>query len=144
VAAAEVLAARVEGWLAYRGALVTAEVPGAVPLIEALRTAPDAAARWRLGALAGAVVATLHVAGVVHPDLNLTNILVALDGAAVVDFDRGRIVPGRVSPRARRRSLRRLLRSARALDPAGQAVDRTARAGFGEGYARAAGRPCGC
>src|SRR5207244_13550456 len=43
VAAAEVLAARVEGRLAYRGALVTAEVPAAATLLEALRGAPDGA-----------------------------------------------------------------------------------------------------
>src|SRR5579885_1292580 len=146
VAAAEVLAARIEGRLAYRGALVTAEVPGAVPLIEALRAAPDAATRRHLGALAGSVVAALHTAGVLHADLNLTNILVGADGrgATVIDLDRGRLVSGRLGARARRRSLRRLLRSARALDPVGQAIDRTVRAGFREGYARVAGRPCGC
>jgi 3-deoxy-D-manno-octulosonic acid kinase len=146
VAAAEVLAARIEGRLAYRGALVTAEVPHAVPLIDALRAAPDAATRRRLGALAGSAVAALHIAGVLHADLNLTNILVGADGAGatVIDFDRGRLVQGQLGACARRRNLRRLLRSARALDPGGRAVDGAARAGFREGYARVTGRPCGC
>src|SRR5207247_208862 len=53
VAAAEVLAARVEGGLAYRGALVTAEVPEAATRPEALRPPPDGAARLGLRAPPG-------------------------------------------------------------------------------------------
>ncbi|HLK10452.1 MAG TPA: lipopolysaccharide kinase InaA family protein [Candidatus Binatia bacterium] len=146
VAAPEVLAARIEGRFAYRGTLVTAEVPGAVPLIEALRAAPDAATRRRLGTLAGRAVAVLHAAGVLHADLNLTNILVAADagGATVIDLDRGRVVPAPLRGRAQRRNLRRLARSARALDAAGATVDAAARLGFQEGYASVTGRPCAC
>ncbi len=75
VAAAEVLAARVEGRVAYRGTLVTAEIVGATPLIDAL-AGEASARRAALGTAAGRAVARLHAAGVVHADLNLTNILV--------------------------------------------------------------------
>ena len=50
VAAPEVLAARVEGRLAYRGAIVTAEIAGTVTLLEALRQADDGARRRALAA----------------------------------------------------------------------------------------------
>jgi hypothetical protein len=45
VAAAEVLGVRVEGRVVYRGAVVTAEVPSARTLVDALRGAPDARGR---------------------------------------------------------------------------------------------------
>src|SRR5205823_993463 len=106
VAAAEVLAARVEGRLAYRGALVTAEVPEAATLIEALRAAPDGTARRGLAAAAGRAVAGLHAAGVFHADLNLRNILVHAgpEGvrAALLDFDRAWLGTAPLRPHAPR------------------------------------------
>jgi 3-deoxy-D-manno-octulosonic acid kinase len=138
VAAAEVLAARVEGRMAYRGALVTAEVPGAT-LAEALRQAADGAARCTLAAAAGRAVATLHAAGVFHADLNLTNILVQdLAGGvrvALLDFDRARLRSSPLGRSARRRNLRRLARSLRRLDPSGTLVDVEARRAFAAAYA---------
>ena len=95
VPAPEVLGARVEGGLVYRGALVTAEVPNARTLIEALRARGRrrrAAARSRRAP--ARAVARLHDAGVYHADLNLTNLLVGAAG----DGRRGR---GRLRPRAR-------------------------------------------
>src|SRR5207247_2417529 len=94
VAAAEVLAARVEGRLAYRGALVTAEVPAAATLLEALRGAPDRAARRGLAAAAGRAVAGLHAAGVGHADLHLRNLVVL--PSARVDAPRRRLLRGRI------------------------------------------------
>jgi 3-deoxy-D-manno-octulosonic acid kinase len=124
VPAPEVLAARVEGRLLYRGALVTAEVPAAVTLLDALRRAPDAATRRALAASAGRAIARMHAAGVFHADLNLRNILVqqGSDEAAVVtlvDFDRARLRGSSLSAVSRRRNLRRLSRSLAKLDPAG-------------------------
>jgi len=144
VAAVEVLAARVEGGLAYRGALVTAEVADAMPLIDALRGATDAGARAALARSAGSVVAAMHAAGVVHPDLNLTNLL-ARAGAvvAVVDLDRAGLVTPPLGAPARRRSLRRLRRSLRKLDPEGALGDAAAIAAFRSSYAEA-GLPCAC
>lgn len=144
VAAVEVLAARVEGGLAYRGALVTAEVPDATPLIDALRGAADPGTRAALARSAGSVVAAMHAAGVAHPDLNLTNLL-ARAGAvvAVVDLDRAVLVAPPLGAPARRRNLRRLLRSLRKLDPGGALGDAAAIAAFRSSYAEA-GFPCAC
>jgi 3-deoxy-D-manno-octulosonic acid kinase len=141
VAAAEVLAARVEGRLVYRGALLTAEVPAAVTLVDALRRAPDDNARRALAASAGRAVAALHGAGVFHADLNLTNVLVGPAGAVtLVDFDRARLGRGALSGRARRRNLRRLARSLAKLDPEGTLAGADVRRAFRDAYART--MPC--
>jgi len=144
VAAVEVLAARVEGGLAYRGALVTAEVAGAVSLIDALRSAADPGARAALARSAGSVVATMHAAGVAHPDLNLGNLL-ARAGAvvAVVDLDRAALVAPPLGAPVRRRNLRRLRRSLRKLDRGGELGHSAAIAAFRSSYAEA-GFPCAC
>ena len=138
VAAAEVLAARVDGRLVYRGALVTAEVPDAATLVDALGRAADAAARGGLAAAAGRAVAALHAAGVFHADLNLTNLLVHPDPEGVrvtlLDFDRAWLGPPPLGASARRRNLRRLLRSAAKLDPAGAVAGPVERRAFRDGY----------
>jgi len=138
VPAVEVLAARVEGRLAYRGALVTAEV-AARTLIDALRTAPDASARAALAASAGHAIRALHDAGVFHADLNLTNLLVpGADGVLLLDFDRARLHRPPLGGALRRRNLARLARSARKLDPEGALVGRAERAAFLATYAAGA------
>jgi 3-deoxy-D-manno-octulosonic acid kinase len=138
VAAAEVLAARVEGRLAYRGALVTSEVPASATLLDALRTA-DGPARRALAASAGRAIAALHAAGVFHADLNLTNILVhpgpAGAAIALLDFDRARLRSGPLSAAARRRNLRRLGRSLAKLDPARRLAGPEERRAFRDAYA---------
>ena len=69
-------------------------------------------------------IAQLHEVGIVHADLNLTNILVrvAVDTPAVllIDFDRARVFPSPLARHWRERNLRRLRRSLDKLDPAGQ------------------------
>jgi 3-deoxy-D-manno-octulosonic acid kinase len=145
VAAPEVLGARVEGGLVYRGALVTAEVPNAHTLFDALRAAPGAGERAALAARAGRAVARLHDAGVYHADLNLTNLLVGPDGAddvVVVDFDRARVHDGPLGARARRRNLARLARSLAKLDPAGELGGPELRRAFGAAYGGGAGAAC--
>jgi 3-deoxy-D-manno-octulosonic acid kinase len=138
VAAVEVLAARVEGRIAYRGALVTAEVPAAATLVEALRAAPDVAARQALAAATGRAVASLHAAGVFHADLNLTNLLVrpGSDGPSIVllDFDRARLLAAPLPARVRRRNLRRLARSLAKLDPTGGLAGTAEREAFRHAY----------
>jgi 3-deoxy-D-manno-octulosonic acid kinase len=148
VAAVEVLAARVEGGVAYRGALLTAEVAGARTLGEALATAPDAAARAALAAATGRAVGLLHLAGVFHADLNLSNILVRLERGrpevVLVDFDRARLARGSLSRRARRRNLARLARSLAKLDPGGAFAGAAERAAFAAAYGTVLERPCAC
>jgi 3-deoxy-D-manno-octulosonic acid kinase len=148
VAAVEVLAARVEGRLAYRGALVTAEVAGATTLFDALRATPAGEARRALAARAGEAVAALHAAGVSHADLNLNNILVHgagnATGTVFVDFDRARLSPPPLGAAGRRRNLRRLARSLRKLDPGGLLAGPEDTRAFQTAYGAAAGEPCAC
>jgi 3-deoxy-D-manno-octulosonic acid kinase len=145
VAAAEVLAARVEGWITYRGAIVTAEVPEAVPVIEALRDATDDRRRALATAVAR-VVADMHRAGVFHADLNLTNLVTR--GVAggpdvtILDFDRARIGRAPLVARARHHNLRRLARSLRKLDPTGRLAAPDDVAAFHAAYANAMEAPC--
>lgn len=87
---------------------------------------------------AGALVRCLHDAGVLHPDLNLKNILVTngLPGvrALAVDLDRARI-RARIGDRARRRMLERFERSLRKWeDRAGSPAPAGAREAFRAGY----------
>ena len=145
VAAPEVLGARVEGGLVYRGALVTAEVPNARTLVDALRAAPGAGARAALAARAARAVARLHDAGVFHADLNLTNLLVGpgeADDVVVVDFDRARVRAGSLGARARRRNLARLGRSLAKLDPSGVLGGPELRRAFVAAYGGDAGVSC--
>jgi len=147
VAAPEVLAARIDGRLAYRGAIVTAEVPHAVTLLDALRHANDGMRRRALAAGAGRVVAAMHRAGVWHADLNLTNLIAPMggDGAVevtVLDFDRARLVPGPLGGRARRRNLERLARSLHKLDPGGRLAAPEDIAAFHAAYASAVEGQC--
>ena len=145
VPAPEVLGARVEGGLVYRGALVTAEVPDARTLIDALRGAPGARERGALAGRAGGAVARLHDAGVYHADLNLTNLLVASKGVhdvVVIDFDRARVAAGPLGARARRRNLARLARSLAKLDPDDALGGPELRRAFAAGYGPSAGAAC--
>jgi 3-deoxy-D-manno-octulosonic acid kinase len=145
VAAPEVLAARVEGGLLYRGAIVTAEVPGAVTLLEAMRRASDDAGRRALAARAGSVVAHMHRAGVWHADLNLTNLLVPVGdapGLTILDLDRARLGSRPLPPRACRQNLARLARSLRKLDPEGRLAAPEDIAAFHAAYATSAGATC--
>jgi 3-deoxy-D-manno-octulosonic acid kinase len=135
-----VAAACVHGWGLYRSAVVTEEIPGVITAIEALRRARDVAARATVAAAAGAAVARLHAAGVIHPDLNLANILVGAGGATIVDLDRARLRHRPLGRHSRRRALARLARSARKLDPASMVVDAETARRFHEAYAGAEAR----
>lgn len=138
----EVIAAAVHGWGAYRSAVVTGELTGVRPVLAALRAAEPGEARAAVARAAADAVARLHRAGVVHPDLNLGNIVVDATRGAIVDLDRARLVPGGLSARLRERGLRRLDRSARKLDPAGEVVDAAVRRTFHDAYARALEQTC--
>jgi 3-deoxy-D-manno-octulosonic acid kinase len=126
--------------------LVTAEIPGAVTLLEALRDTPAGERRRALAAEAGRAVGRMHRAGVWHADLNLTNLLVAKAGAPVVtvlDFDRARLATKPLRPRARRGNLDRLARSLRKLDPARRLAAPEDVAAFHAAYAAVMGETCG-
>ena len=134
----EVLAVGVHGWGVYRSVVVTDEIAGATTAFAALEAAAPGLARGAIAHAAGVAVARLHAAGVVHPDLNLTNVLVGREGATIVDLDRARVYAGAVAARTRLRSLRRLARSARKLDPVGAVVDAHVCSMFHAAYGEAA------
>lgn len=149
IPAAEILAVRVEGGLVYRGAVLTAEIPEAATLIDALRASPDPTTRRALVEGAARTVAGMHRAGLLHTDLNLTNLLArrAATGAiemAVLDLDRARLTRPPLAPRARRRTLRRFARSWRKLDPAGALATPDDVTAFRTTYAAHLGAPCVC
>lgn len=93
--------------LTYTADLITARIPDVVPLsVRMARGVVDEATWQRIGAC----IARFHAAGVCHADLNAHNVQV--DGAGgiyLLDFDRGRIMPGDGPWRAR--NLQRLQRS---------------------------------
>lgn len=119
----EVLGARVDRlWNgSYRGALVTRHLADTATLWERLKGTPDGEHRRRLFRGAGYAVRTLFEAGIYHPDLNLNNCLVREEDGIievfVVDFDRARVRKTALGSVLRRRTLRRVERSARKLDP---------------------------
>jgi len=92
--------------LAYRAELITARLPGARSMEDALAAGPMEDARW---AAIGRCLRRFHDAGVQHADLNCRNVMLGERGEVwVLDFDRGRMR----SPGAwRGRVLERLARS---------------------------------
>ena len=140
---APVLAAGVQGFGVYRSVVVMAEVPDATTLLDAVGGAGTAAAREAIARRAAGAIARLHAAGVVHADLNLSNILVSRDQVAVVDLDRARLRRGPLGGRARARSLRRLGRSLARLDPMRRVIEEPVVRAFHDAYRTAAEGACG-
>jgi hypothetical protein len=96
-----------------RGAMAFAEIEGSEDL--ARRVVRKAATRADFEATIVAVRA-MHDRGVVHPDLNLGNVLLregstSLPDAFLIDFDRATFAPGPLPFRPRQTALRRLERS---------------------------------
>jgi len=137
----EVLGARIERlWNgSYRGALVTRHVAGTETLWELLKRTTDTERRRRLSRGAGYALRVLCDAGIYHPDLNLNNYIVREEEGDVkifiVDFDRARVKRTALGATLRRRTLRRIERSARRLDPERRVV--------GTGELRALREACG-
>lgn len=74
----------------YRAEIVVREVPDARDLAAALRAQPERKAE--LLAAAARLLRQCHDAGLLHPDLNARNILIAPDGAAMIlDLDRAEL-----------------------------------------------------
>lgn len=105
--------------LFYRGWLLMERILNVQVLADLLGDPSRDRALWQT---VGATVARFHRAGVVHPDLNVRNILVGPDDAIhLIDFDRARLVENNAA--ACRANLRRLRRSVEKLWPAAE-VDR--------------------
>jgi 3-deoxy-D-manno-octulosonic acid kinase len=141
-----IVAARVDGWGIYGGAVVTEEAADTLTLADALRATASAAERARAARAAGEAVGRMHAAGIEHADLNLNNILVpARDGggALVIDLDKARLRGAPLGSTFRQRNLRRLRRSWDRL-MGGQAVPADLAAAFRAGYEAGGGAPCAC
>lgn len=96
-----------------RGAMAFAEIEGSEDLAQ--RVMRRAATRDDVEATIGAVRA-MHDRGVLHPDLNLGNVLLRPRGGAspevfLIDFDRASFAPGPLSFGCRQAAVRRLERS---------------------------------
>jgi 3-deoxy-D-manno-octulosonic acid kinase len=78
------------GCVLHRCLLVTRELPGRRSLAAALRAAPSASERDAWIEHAWQAIERLHAAGIHHPDLNSSNLLVSdlAESVAVIDFDR--------------------------------------------------------
>jgi 3-deoxy-D-manno-octulosonic acid kinase len=131
VAVAEPVAAMAE-WIApavYRGYFLTRAIAG-MTLWEFMRTDDDLAVREHVLMKARAAIVTMHDRGVLHADLNLHNLMVTQAGESfavvILDLDKARLSEHPVSAQGRRANARRLLRSARKLDPRGKFFDRRA------------------
>jgi len=122
VIAPEVLAATAQpvwgrahglGWL-YRGLLVTRAIDDRRSLRAALLAAANRGERQAWIGSAVDAIERLHEAGIRHPDLNTTNLLVGSTpeaAVAIIDFDRAVARPSRVGRLGRALAWRRLARS---------------------------------
>ena len=105
----------------YRGFFISREAEGFHNLWEWLRMQPTGPTRLATLVAIAHAIATMHEAGIVHADLNLTNILVQPSSPAprvlLLDFDRAQVLSEPVPRAQRERALRRLQRSFQKLRP---------------------------
>ena len=126
VSTVEVLGAGVErvAFGFYRGTLITREAEGFLNWWDWLQTHPAAEERQLVTQKAVQAITHMHDAGIYHADLNLTNILIRLESGQpetlIIDFDRARIFTTALPSSRRKRTLARLLRSMKKLDPDGR------------------------
>jgi hypothetical protein len=110
--------------LLYRGEVAREFVAARGDLADLLCSDTAGEEEWREAcAAAGDLVGRLHLAGVLHPDLNLRNVLIVpREGgygseAWILDLEKCRIGPG-LRQAVRKRMLRRMRHSARRLEKA--------------------------
>ena len=117
------------GPLLYRGFFVTRAMTG-MTLWELLRTDDDPLVRAHVIENARNAIDIMHAQGLYHADLNLTNLFVTKAGESfaviVLDLDKARLFDRPLGKGLRRRNLRRLIRSARKLDPQQRYLDSAA------------------
>ncbi len=101
--------------LRYRADLITVRIPDVVPFSTRLAAGALSPAVWQR---VGECVGRFHAVGVFHADLTAHNLQIdSRDQVFLLDFDRGRIMPGGGS--WQRRNLNRLHRSLTKISSAG-------------------------
>ena len=107
----------------YRGFLISREAEEFHNLWEWLQMHPTGPTRTVTLTAVARTITTMHDVGIVHADLNLTNILVQPSHTSpqvlLLDFDRAKVLSDPVPRPQRERTLRRLYRSFRRLNPNG-------------------------
>ncbi|MEJ2185452.1 MAG: lipopolysaccharide kinase InaA family protein [Gemmatimonadota bacterium] len=132
--------------MVYRGDIAVEFIPRSLTLADALfgpadsgtDVAADERERESAARAAGAAIRQGHDRGLVHPDLNMRNILLAETGSGlrgyILDLDGARVV-ARVGGAARKRMIRRFWRSVRKWEAkTGEVLSRQVRNGFEAGY----------
>jgi 3-deoxy-D-manno-octulosonic acid kinase len=113
----------------YRYGFLTRALLG-MTLWKFLSTDDDAHVRAHVLTQARHAIVRIHQGGLFHADLNLHNLFVTRSGESfmlvVLDLDKARLYPGPLPQRLCQRNFRRILRSARKLDPAGRLLDTAA------------------
>lgn len=113
----------------YRGFFLSRAIAG-MTLWDFVRTDDDPIVLKHVLMAARVAIVTMHDKGVFHADLNLHNLMVTQAGESfkvmILDLDKARIYDASLHPSLRSANARRLLRSARKLDPAARYFDASA------------------
>lgn len=140
VSTLEILGAQVEWMLFgfYRGVLISRLAEGFINWSEWLQTQPPQQACQSVVKVVAQEVAQLHVAGIDHADLNMTNVLIRFNehrpSVLLIDFDRAHVYPGPLTSMQCERNLSRLQRSITKFDPHRQFFSRADRELFWGAY----------
>ena len=106
--------------LFYSGSLLTEYLPGGESLASRIRSATTSDVPWEA---VGAVLRRFHDDGVMHHDLNASNILLGPEQIYLIDFDKGRQVSSAGEASWKEGNLRRLRRSLDKLLEAGGDIE---------------------